>query len=46
VVPDDIKLVAEPVLAHRLLLAPQARSSGHTGSEAVAEALEHTPIPV
>jgi MoxR-like ATPase len=46
VVPDDIKLVAEPVLAHRLLLAPQARSAGHTGAEAVAEALEHTPIPV
>jgi MoxR-like ATPase len=46
VVPDDVKAVAEPVLAHRLLLAPQARSAGHTGAEAVAEALEHTPIPV
>ena len=46
VVPDDVKRVAEPVLAHRLLLAPQARSAGHTGAEAVAEALEHTPIPV
>jgi MoxR-like ATPase len=46
VVPDDVKQVAEPVLSHRLLLAPQARSAGHTGAEAVAEALEHTPIPV
>jgi MoxR-like ATPase len=46
VVPDDVKRIAEPVLAHRLLLAPQARSAGHTGAEAVAEALEHTPIPV
>jgi MoxR-like ATPase len=46
VIPDDIKVMAEPVLSHRLLLAPQARSAGHTGSEAVAEALEHTPIPV
>jgi MoxR-like ATPase len=46
VVPDDVKQVAEPVLAHRLLLAPQARSAGHTGAEAVADALEHTPIPV
>ena len=46
VVPDDMKRVAEPVLAHRLLLAPQARSAGHTGAEAVADALEHTPIPV
>src|SRR4029453_1923289 len=26
--PDDVKAVAEPVLAHRLILAPEGRSSG------------------
>jgi MoxR-like ATPase len=29
--PDDIKAVAVPVLAHRLILAPEARSTGLTG---------------
>ena len=44
--PDDVKAVAEPVLAHRLILAPEARSSGLGGAELVREALEHTPVPV
>jgi MoxR-like ATPase len=44
--PDDVKAVAEPVLAHRLILAPEARSAGLTGNDLVGEALEHTPVPV
>ena len=28
--PDDVKAVAVPALAHRLILAPEARSSGVT----------------
>ncbi len=44
--PDDVKAVAEPVLAHRLILAPEARSGGLTGADLVREALEHTPVPV
>ena len=44
--PDDVKAVAEPVLAHRLILAPEARSAGLGGAELVREALEHTPVPV
>ena len=44
--PDDVKEVAEPVLAHRLMLAPEARSAGLTAGELVREALEHTPVPV
>jgi MoxR-like ATPase len=44
--PDDVKAVAEPVLAHRLMLAPEARSSGLTPGQLVREALEHTPVPV
>jgi MoxR-like ATPase len=44
--PDDVKAVAKPVLAHRLILAPEARSAGLTGDDLVGEALEHTPVPV
>jgi MoxR-like ATPase len=44
--PDDVKAVAVPVLAHRLILAPEARSSGLTGEQIVRDALEKTPVPV
>ncbi|MGB2953124.1 MAG: MoxR family ATPase [Gaiellaceae bacterium] len=46
VAPDDVKAVAESVLAHRLILAPEARSAGLSGEELVQEALERTPVPV
>jgi MoxR-like ATPase len=41
-----VKAIAEPVLAHRLMLAPEARSAGLSPGELVREALEHTPVPV
>jgi MoxR-like ATPase len=44
--PDDVKACAEPVLAHRLILAPEARASGLASGDLVREALEHTPVPV
>ena len=44
--PDDVKACAEPVLGHRLILAPEARAAGLSGAELVREALEHTPVPV
>jgi MoxR-like ATPase len=46
VLPDDIKAIAAPVLAHRLILAPEARSAGLTADEIVGEAVEQTPVPV
>jgi MoxR-like ATPase len=46
VVPDDVKAVAGPVLAHRLILAPEARAGGLTGHDLVREAIERTPVPV
>jgi MoxR-like ATPase len=46
VLPDDVKAVAAPVLAHRLILAPEARSAGLTAAELVGEAVEQTPVPV
>jgi MoxR-like ATPase len=44
--PDDIKAVAVPVLAHRLILAPEARSTGLTGEQIVRETLDKTPVPI
>ena len=45
-IPDDVKAVAAPVLAHRLILGPEARSAGLSGADLVAQALEGTPVPV
>lgn len=45
VTPDDVRAVALPVLAHRLIVAPQAGSSGFEAEDAVREALEATPVP-
>jgi MoxR-like ATPase len=44
--PDDVKAVAVPVLAHRLIVAPEARSTGLTDVAIVEDALEKTPVPV
>jgi MoxR-like ATPase len=44
--PDDVKLVAPTVLAHRLILAPEARAGGMDGAELVRDILERTPVPV
>ena len=46
VAPDDVKAVAEPVLAHRLILAPEARAAGLAGGDLVRDAVEKTPVPV
>jgi MoxR-like ATPase len=46
VLPDDVKAVAEVVLAHRLILAPEAHSAGLTRGDLVREALQQTPVPV
>jgi MoxR-like ATPase len=46
VTPDDVKAVATPVLAHRLILAPEARSAALGPVELIEDALSHTPVPV
>jgi MoxR-like ATPase len=46
VLPDDVKAVAEPVLAHRLILGPEARAGGFGAAELIADAVERTPVPV
>jgi MoxR-like ATPase len=46
VTPDDVKAVAPSVLAHRLILAPEARSSGLDAAALVQDVVERTPVPV
>lgn len=45
VLPDDVQELAEPVLAHRLLPSTEARLSGRTTSDIVAEAVARIPLP-
>jgi MoxR-like ATPase len=44
--PDDVKAIAPTVLAHRLILAPEARSAGTEPEELVRDVVERTPVPV
>ena len=45
VVPEDVQSVAPSVLAHRVIVAPEARASGLGGGDAVERALAEAPIP-
>lgn len=45
VTPEQIQEVAVPVLAHRLVMDPQARFSGLSAHAVVEEALKKTPVP-
>jgi MoxR-like ATPase len=45
VVPDDIKAVAEPVLAHRLLLDPESEIRGVRATQVLADVLRAVPVP-
>jgi len=45
VVPDDVKSLAEPVLAHRLVLDPEAEFDGVTPSAIIAQILLETAPP-
>ncbi len=45
VIPDDVKVLAEPVLAHRLVLDPEAEFEGVTASSIISQLLLETPPP-
>jgi len=45
VIPDDIKVLAEPVLAHRLVLDAEAEFEGVTPQSIIAQLLIETPPP-
>ncbi len=45
VTPEQIQELAVPVMAHRLVMEPQARFSGVTARGAVEDVLKKTPVP-
>jgi MoxR-like ATPase len=49
VLPDDVQALAEPVLAHRLLLHPEVSMGGEPATEVasriVTEIIARVPIP-
>jgi MoxR-like ATPase len=45
VVPDDVKALAEPALAHRLIVTPEAQLQGIGAADALAEAIATVPVP-
>jgi MoxR-like ATPase len=46
VTPDDVKELAAPVLAHRLILHPEARLRGHSPAEVVRALVSRVAAPV
>ena len=45
VVPDDIKMLADPVLCHRLLLDAEAQFAGITVDQVIAQILAEVAPP-
>lgn len=46
VIPETIQAVAADVIAHRLVITPEAKLSGVTGRQVVADLLARLPVPV
>jgi MoxR-like ATPase len=46
VTPDDVQQIAEPVLAHRLVLSPEARMRNMTAARALQSVLSSVQVPV
>lgn len=46
VVPDDIKALATPVLAHRLVMTAESRLRGRASERVIEETLSQLPVPV
>ncbi len=45
VIPDDIKLLVKPTLAHRIIVTPAARVRSVTSSAILDEILQSVPVP-
>ncbi|HYT37309.1 MAG TPA: MoxR family ATPase [Ktedonobacteraceae bacterium] len=45
VIPDDVKLLTKPTLAHRLIVTPAARVRAITSTSVLDEILQSVPVP-
>ncbi len=46
VLPDDVKVLASPVLSHRIVLDGQSRLRGRKAEDILRDVVERTPVPV
>jgi MoxR-like ATPase len=46
VTPDDVKRLASPILAHRIIVRPEQRVRGVTAESCVQDALTRVAVPV
>ncbi|PJF44964.1 MAG: AAA family ATPase [Phototrophicales bacterium] len=46
VLPDDVKLLAPPILNHRVVVSPQTLLRGRTAEEIITAIVEDVPVPV
>lgn len=46
VLPDDVKTLGPHVLAHRIILSPEARARGVRDTDVVSDLLNRVPVPV
>ncbi|MGI5152354.1 AAA family ATPase [Plantactinospora sp. CA-294935] len=46
ILPEDLKTLAEPVFAHRILLSPDAQVRGVTATDVLYEAVASVPVPL
>lgn len=44
-IPEDVKRLAEPVLAHRLIMKPSARINDNAAHDAIMQVLSKVPAP-
>ncbi|MHA1537930.1 MAG: AAA family ATPase [Alphaproteobacteria bacterium] len=44
-IPDDVKLLANPTLRHRVVLAPGAEIEGLDADQVIEQIVERTPVP-
>lgn len=46
VIPDDVRALLHPVVAHRLIVSPEAQIQGVTAVEVLDDVLRSVPVPV
>jgi MoxR-like ATPase len=46
ILPDDVQNMAQPVIAHRILLSPESRMKGLTTAWVLRSVLENVVVPV
>jgi MoxR-like ATPase len=45
VLPDDVKILADPALSHRIIVGPAARIKDINPEEIIREIIETVPVP-